>query len=488
MTTLRAHVARSSAWSLLGQGLQLAFGIVSFWALSHWVGPSDYGLVGMASAVTGILAVVADAGIVAAVVRAETVNDAVEATAFWVSLVGAFAFALLGVLVAPLLGWYFHDASVTWLSVVLSAAFPLAAAGRVPTALLTRDFRFRELTAIALGANVGAALVAIGLAYAGAGPWAVVAQTLLAFALQSIALCFVRRFAISIRLVTRSQARTLVAFSWRMSGFALCTVAAQAGQPLLGGRLIGPDAPGLVGMAVRLLTNPVQRVVAALSSVLLPALLRLDPRERSRPFARAVRVALLVTAPASIVTAVLAPELAAWLPPRWAGMAETIRAVAVGLAIEPVGWFSIAVLTAQGRAPALLRFGTVFVCIGWVGSFVGAVAGSAAALAWGGSCANLLGGAILLGMVWRSLGLGRAFWDAVRSPFIASALAGAAARLAISFSHTGASRMGFAIGVASALVAYFIYLAVVLSADVRWILEAMRARGPGGDTMSNPVP
>jgi hypothetical protein len=52
--------------------------------------PADYGLAGMAAAISGVLAIAGDTGVVASLVRQPEIDEEAEATGFWVALAGAW--------------------------------------------------------------------------------------------------------------------------------------------------------------------------------------------------------------------------------------------------------------------------------------------------------------------------------------------------------------------------------------------------------------
>ena len=295
--TLAGRAARSTIWSIVSQMAQASMGLVGFLVLARYLTPADYGLVGMASTVTAALGAIGDAGIVSGLIRAKDAGPTNQASAFWLSVGAAVALSAFAVLAAPVLGVYYRESGVTALAVALGLGFLLAVPGRVSTALLSRELRFGALAVSSIASNVLGLGAAWGAAAHGAGPWALAVQTLTTFAAQSALLLLQRRYVISPRRVSHDASRSLGAFSWRISVFSFLVFFARSGDVVIGGKWLGPTAPGLLAMTAKLAQFPVQRLSAAIAGVFLPAVARLDGEAQTRAYGRVLRLVLLVVAP-----------------------------------------------------------------------------------------------------------------------------------------------------------------------------------------------
>ena len=81
------------------------------------------------------------------------------------------------VLAAPLLSSFFKTEELTAVLRVLSIAFVLKAMTIVPTALLTRNMRFRSIAIVEITSTFVSGVLGVGAAAMGAGYWALVIQT-----------------------------------------------------------------------------------------------------------------------------------------------------------------------------------------------------------------------------------------------------------------------------------------------------------------------
>jgi PST family polysaccharide transporter len=480
-TRLSVRAARSSLWSVLGQVLQALLSTATLLILSRWLGQEDYGLVAMAATVSGFLGMLGDSGIGAAIIRRPTVDDADEATAFWLAGLGGLLFAILTAATAPVLARFYGEPSVLGLAVALAVTFVIAAPGRISAAQLSRAMRFRTLTLIQLAASAGSLAIGAWLAARGAGAWALVAQLACSHAILTCLTILSRRVAVSPRLFSLSRAREFARFGSRYGGFSLAILVGRSLEGILAGRLLGAGPLGLLGMATRLVGLPVHRFSGAISTVLLPAVVELDaPARQAAAFASATRLTLMVVAPFCLGGAAVASEAVALLPPRWSDLAPVLAIQAAGAIVEPVGYLALAMLTAQGRAGTMLRVALLLIPLSWAAAVAGAFSGSIVVLAALTATANAIGAAAMVGALRGSLGLGLPFLRAVAAPVACAGIMAMAVRWIVLASGLQGTRTGFVVGTGAGLLLYPLLLRMALREEtgqaLRLVGEALGFR------------
>jgi O-antigen/teichoic acid export membrane protein len=164
---LRRRVAHGLFWSILSTWTGMVSGFVILVVLGRLLGPESFGLVAMAMIVIafGDLFVV-DSGFGEAIMQRKELNDDHCDAAFWL-LIGSSVIAMaVFMVVAPLAAASFEQPLVADLVRVLSLTLPLGALSAVPSALLSRELRFRALAARGLISGTGGGTAAIGMALA----------------------------------------------------------------------------------------------------------------------------------------------------------------------------------------------------------------------------------------------------------------------------------------------------------------------------------
>src|ERR1700747_1290325 len=82
----KGRTARGAFASIFGQGTNFVLRMGSMMILARLLSPRDFGLVGMATAVTGFLILFQDAGLSTAAVQSPSISRAQISTLFWINL------------------------------------------------------------------------------------------------------------------------------------------------------------------------------------------------------------------------------------------------------------------------------------------------------------------------------------------------------------------------------------------------------------------
>src|SRR5690348_15427001 len=137
--------AVAAVWSagarILTQVVQ--FGVSA--ALAHLLAPADFGVVGAAVVFTGLAGLLADAGLGASLVQAETHSAAEIDGVFWLSSGAGLLAAVVCWLVAPWVGSAYGSQDVVAIVHGIAPMFLLVGCSRTPQALLQRRMDFFRL-------------------------------------------------------------------------------------------------------------------------------------------------------------------------------------------------------------------------------------------------------------------------------------------------------------------------------------------------------
>ena len=171
---LRERAAAGMRWTLgaticttLGQALQLV-------ALGRLLSPQAFGLMAMVLIIVGFVQAYTDLGLSGALVYRHDATEQQLSSLYWLNVVAGIVAAVLVYLLAPLVATLFGEVRLVELLRVVSVTFVLAAAGRQFEVLLQRDLAFHLLARADVAGVVVGTVTAVGLAFAGAGVWALV--------------------------------------------------------------------------------------------------------------------------------------------------------------------------------------------------------------------------------------------------------------------------------------------------------------------------
>lgn len=354
---LSDSAVRGVLWTGGGQLLRQIVQIGSQLVLARLLAPDDFGMLGMALVFIGIGQLLADFGIGSAIVQARELGPKVLSTCFWLNLAVGAALMLLVLACAPLIARFYARPDLLPLVAVLSLNLLLSAMQTVPMGLLYRDMRFADLARAQVLGTLGAAAVAIGMAWAGFGAWALIAQPLAGTSLMLLvawrATGWLPRLECSY-----IQARPLMRFSMALLGTNLVGYANRNVDGLLIGRFLGAGPLGVYSLAIQIMLFPLQQISGVIVRVLFPTLAQIQddlPRLRSA-YLKAVSTIALITFPLMTGLFSLASDFVqVFFGHTWAEMAPILRVLCwVGL-LQSIGTTVGTIYLSLGRAEIAMR-------------------------------------------------------------------------------------------------------------------------------------
>src|SRR5258707_1599330 len=138
---LKGRMARGALASIAGQGTNFVLRLGSMMVLARLLSPRDFGLVGMATAVTGFLILFQDFGLSAAAVQSPSISRVQSSTLFWINLaIGGFL-ALFCAALAPPLANFYHQPPGKWFTILPSTGLPFTGATGLHRSLVSRNHR-----------------------------------------------------------------------------------------------------------------------------------------------------------------------------------------------------------------------------------------------------------------------------------------------------------------------------------------------------------
>lgn len=369
--SLRASVVSGLAWNSLLTVVIQGARILSSLVLVRLLEPRDYGLAGMALIFSSLVLNFADLGFGSALVQRPRITEADRSTAFWTTAGVGLLLMAVGIGVSGPIAGFFHEPRVQILFIAISATFFVGSLGATQASLIHRAMNFRAITIRLVIATVAGCLVAIGVAAAGGGPWALVSQQLTVTVLSTVSLWLLCDWRP--RLVfSRESFRDFAGFGGNVVGANFLDYLQSNMDNLLIGRYVGSAALGTYSVAYNVILIPMGRLFVPVQETLFPALARIqgEPERLGRLWARAVQGIVTVIAPAMLGLIVVAPDFVdVVLGTRWHAAAPVMRILAVVTLAYAVTSIAYRTLLAVGRPDIALRFSAANAVLA-VGAFV----------------------------------------------------------------------------------------------------------------------
>jgi PST family polysaccharide transporter len=345
--SLDKHLVRGIAWTAAAKWSNQVFAWASLLIVARLLLPSDFGLVAMAAVYLGLAQKFSEFGFGTAVM---TIRDLTEEQIKQLNTFSVFSGAA-GVLVscaaAVPLGWFFRNPRLPTVVAVMSTAFLMSGFQTVPSSLLQKAMKFKQLSIIETVTAIAQALGTLVLALFGWRYWALVAGNLIGVAVSTglnIAWCpcgFARPQLRSIR--------DAIKFSWQILIARLAWNFYSDADFLVAGRVLGAASLGAYTFAWNLATMPVEKVSTLVGRV-TPAVFSAVQTEHAalRRYLRTLTEALaLITFPAALGLALTAREFVNLiLGEKWLGVIVPLELLAFYASFRSIATLLPQVLTA----------------------------------------------------------------------------------------------------------------------------------------------
>jgi O-antigen/teichoic acid export membrane protein len=370
---LKGKTVRGGLARLCAQGANFLLRLGSLMVLARLLDPKDFGLVGMVTAFTGVLALFRDFGLSAAAIQRTTVTEEQMSTLFWINISFGTLLALVAVAMAPVIADFYQEPRLFGVTVVLAAGYLFNAAGIQHSAFLQRQMRFTTLAIISVVSLIIGSAIAIGGAKAGYGYWALVAMSVVSPLIATIGFWLTTGWVPGMPQ-RGAGIRPMMHFGGTLTLNGLVAYIAYNAEKVMIGRFWGPDAIGLYGRGYQLVNMPTDNLNSAVGEVAFSALSRLqdDPVRLRAYFLKGFCLVLGLTVPVTMACALFADDVVfVLLGPKWGDAAPVVRLLAPTITIfamiNPLGWL----IYSLGLVTRGLKIALVFAPIMITGCMIG---------------------------------------------------------------------------------------------------------------------
>lgn len=178
-SSLKKKTTRSLFWSFIDKFGQQLLNFASMLVLMNIVAPEAYGLIGSLAIFTAFSTILIDSGFGRALLNRKDISNADYSSVFYFNITLSLFIYLILFLFAPFLGTLFHTPDIVPVARLMFLSLVFNALGLVSQTIISKRADFKGMTKINISAMLIANVVAIAMALAGHGVWALVVQILL---------------------------------------------------------------------------------------------------------------------------------------------------------------------------------------------------------------------------------------------------------------------------------------------------------------------
>lgn len=232
--------------------------------------PRDYGIVATSGLFTILATLLMDGGLSVVLISRRDLPERMRGAAMTGVLLVSLVLAGIIMTIAPLGGELFNSAALVNVLRVSAVQLPLAALAVVPTALLSKQLKFRELALAQAGSSVLQGFATLAMAWSGFAYWALIIGTLLGSAVRAAVLWLSLRER-PVPNLDFAALRSLWVSGGQMVGQRLVYFATQDFDTFMLGRLGGPAVLGSYSLAKTLSHSALDQLSGIVNQVSMPA-------------------------------------------------------------------------------------------------------------------------------------------------------------------------------------------------------------------------
>lgn len=326
--------------------------VLTLAVLARILTPADFGLAATVTAIYGLSTLLVQQGLADALVQRRQLTDAAVSTAM--SLILAAAAVLLAALwgLAP---WLAHTLALPELVLplrILALVIPVNAVTRLWWSDARRDLEFDRIAVIdVVSSVVGGTIVAIGLALAGLGYWALIGGLVVQETCRMIGFGRGRWRRFRPGFVPDAVG-PLVSFGALSSAWTAFGQIYANGERLILPPYLGAEAVAFLSRGRSIVGIFSEFFGIPVNQVLFPVLAKLqnEPERVFRGYREVIALSALLAVPSAIVTYLLAaPLVAIFLGRQWQPVVPVLQVVAANIFFAIIGMPMVATLRGLGR-------------------------------------------------------------------------------------------------------------------------------------------
>ncbi len=357
---LKSRTVHSGAFAMGAEGFEFVLRLGSIVVLAQLLGPEQFGLIAMVTAITAVAERFKDLGLsVATIQRKEITHDQLS-TLFWVNTGTGFGIALLIAALAVPIARFYDEPRLVAICMVLGSTFIFGGITIQHQALQRRLMRFGQLALVQIGASAASVAIAVAVALMDYGYWALVAREVSRSALVLLGTWICIPWVPG-RPSRNADVKSMLIFGGDVTAFNLIWsfVTFNLDQILIG-KLFGATPLGLYRQGINLVLAPISHLSFPVNAVAESTLSRLhDSADRYRRYyLRFLGALASVTMPLALFLAVFAEEVVlVALGARWIAATDYLRILAIAAVVRPVAFTVGFVMVTCGKSRRYLWWG-----------------------------------------------------------------------------------------------------------------------------------
>lgn len=266
--------------------------------IAHILVPRDYGLMGMATVLTGFAALFSDLGLGAAIIQRKEVSQKELSSLFWFLVLWGILLGLICFVLAYPTVAIFKERRLLRITQSVSLLYIIGSFTIVPFNILNRSLRFKAIGFIEATSVIVSCLAMISIAKAGGGVWTLIGGHVIR-QLVRLGLVFLTVHWRPSLLFNLAMIRPYVSFGLNVAGSRVLNYLYNRSPIFFGGRALGDHLLGFYCLASDLALIPRDKIISLINRIAFPVFSRYqdDQLEFNWFYLRVTKLIAMITFP-----------------------------------------------------------------------------------------------------------------------------------------------------------------------------------------------
>lgn len=354
-------------------------------AIARILVPEDYGLMAMASMLTGYVEIFSELGLGAAIIQKKEITKEELSSTFYLSMIVGVILSIVSFSLAYPTAWIFNEPRIIPITQLISVLFIIGALMIVPYNILSREVKFKEIGMIQLIAVVVASLSMLMMAKAGFGVWTLINGTIIQRCVTVMLTFLVTKWYPKLHFQFK-EAKPLLKFGINIAGSRSLFYMFQKSDRFIVGKMFNAQYLGYYSFAMQLASIPTDKIVSIVNQVSFPVFSRYqeDSVRIREMYLKTTKYISLLIAPLFFGGFFFGDEIIiALLGEKWAPIIFVFKLFCIAQFIVSITAINSIIHSSQGRPHWAINFHLANTILMPVSIFIAAKYGfNALALPW----------------------------------------------------------------------------------------------------------
>lgn len=268
-------ILKGSLWTSASTITTAFIQIIRLSILAHFLEKGDFGVVAILTMILGFTNTFSELGFSTIVMHKQNITDREFSSLYWAQLLLYIAIYVIISSISPFVARFFNEPSITYLLPIAMLDLILYGVGRLYETVIQKEFKFNVLAKRSIIASLISLVVAVVLAYKGAGVFSLIISTLAQTIILNVWNLLQGMKSMPLRLYCSFKLiKPLFGMGINMTGAHMLDYMSTKIDVFIIGKMLGTETLGIYNLAKELIMKGVMLVNSIVNRVGLPLFAR----------------------------------------------------------------------------------------------------------------------------------------------------------------------------------------------------------------------